>query len=193
VFLQHRSIQTLLLTATLHSLVASSFVLLLPVVAKQILQVGPAELGWLWAANGAGMFAATAWLAWARQGTPRERLRLVAGAMTVAGFGACGLGLFAAPLVVAALAFVIGGGLALFVPIVWGLLQEWAPAHMLGRVFTMFSTGAMFTTMVGMLGFGWAVDALGARTSLAVIGLILFATALVAGGFSRSIGQEGAC
>jgi MFS family permease len=80
---------------------------------------------------------------------------------------------------------VIGGSTALFTPVVWSVLQEMTPAHMLARVMTTFSTGGMFAAMLGMMAFGWAADTLGAAVSLIGIGLILLLTALLAARFSR--------
>jgi MFS family permease len=80
---------------------------------------------------------------------------------------------------------VIGGSSALFMPIMWGVLQEVIPEHLLGRVFAMFSIGSMASAMVGMAVFGWAADTLGAQVSLLGIGLILLIGACVAALCSR--------
>jgi hypothetical protein len=80
---------------------------------------------------------------------------------------------------------VIGGSTALFTPVVWTLLQELTPGHMLGRVFTTFSTGAMSSAMAGMVAFGWAADNVGPGASLVGIGVILLGTAVVAAQFGR--------
>ena len=65
------------------------------------------------------------------------------------------------------------------------MLQEVTPEHLLGRVFTTFSTGGMASAMVGMAGFGWAADALGPAASLLGIGLLLLLTAGVTVQVSR--------
>jgi DHA3 family macrolide efflux protein-like MFS transporter len=88
--------------------------------------------------------------------------------------------MFAAPLII-----IIGGCIALVTPVVWALLQEMTPNHMLARVFTTFSTGGMSAAMAGMLGFGWAMDQLGSGTTLLGIGVILLVAALAATYFSR--------
>jgi hypothetical protein len=75
---------------------------------------------------------------------------------------------------------VFGSSTAVFTPVVWAMLQELTPEHLLGRVFTTFSTGAMATAMAGMAGFGWAADAIGPAASLAGIGVVLLSTATVA-------------
>lgn len=185
VFVQHRTVLVLMATATLYSLGASAFVFVLPVFAKELLGVGPIELGWLWSSLGIGMLAASAWLAWIKQGDLRHRMRIISGSMAVGGTAVCGLSLLETPLLATALVIVIGGSTALFTPVVWALLQELTPGHMLGRVFTTFSTGAMSSAMAGMVGFGWMADKVGPGASLLGIGLILFGTAIVATQFSR--------
>ncbi|MGQ0812546.1 MAG: MFS transporter [Nitrospiraceae bacterium] len=187
IFVQHHTVFMLMVTATLYSLGASAFVFLLPVVAKELLGVGSVELGWLWSALGIGMLAASIWLAWASQGTLRHRLQTIAGAMAIGGVAVCGLSLLETPLLAAGLVVVIGGSTALFTPVVWALLQELTPGHMLGRVFTTFSTGSMSSAMAGMAGFGWAADAMGPGASLVGIGLVLLVTAVVAARFSLSM------
>lgn len=185
VFIQHKTVLVLMATATLYSLGASAFVFMLPVFAKQLLGVGPVELGWLWSALGIGMLAASVWLAWIQQGDLRNRMRIISGSMAVGGSAICGLSLLETPLLATALVIVIGGSTALFTPVVWALLQELTPGHMLGRVFTTFSTGAMSSAMAGMVAFGWAADAIGPGASLLGIGLVLIGTAMVAAQFGR--------
>ena len=188
VFLQHRPVFLLMMTATFYSLGASAFVFLLPVFAKQALRVGPVELGVLWSALGVGMLVTSAWLACVTQDGLRNRLRMISGSMAIGGLAVCWLSLLETPLLASVLMIIIGGSTALFTPIVWALLQEMTPAHLLGRVFTTFSTGSMSSAMAGMAGFGWAADRVGAAASLIGIGLILLGTATVAALISRHCG-----
>jgi MFS family permease len=185
VFLQHRPVLALMATAALYSLGASAFVFMLPVFAKQLLHMGPAELGWLWSTLGIGMLCTSAWLAWLQQGDVASRFRLISGAMAVGGAAVCSLNLVSGNVAAGVLMIIIGGSTALFTPIVWAVLQEMTPGHMLARVMTTFSTGGMFAAMLGMTAFGWAADALGAPISLFGIGFILLLTALMAARFSR--------
>ncbi|MGH7229205.1 MAG: MFS transporter, partial [Nitrospiraceae bacterium] len=180
VFVQHRTVFVLMMIATLYNLAASAFVFLLPVFGKQSLGVGPIELGWLWSALGIGMLVTSAWLAWIRQGDLHDRLQIISRSMAVGGIAVCSLSLLETPLLATALVIVIGGSTALFTPVVWALLQDVTPAHLLGRVFTTFSTGSMSSAMAGMAGFGWAADTVGPAASLIGIGLILLGTATVA-------------
>ena len=70
-------------------------------------------------------------------------------------------------------------------PVVWALLQEVTPSHLMGRVLTTFSTGSMAAAMVGMSGFGWIADSIGPAESLIGLGLVLLLTAFVATHFAR--------
>jgi MFS family permease len=185
VFVQHPAIFVLMITAALYSLAASAFIFLLPVFAKEVLAVGPTELGWLWSAQGIGMLATSLWLASAKQQAPQKRLQIIVRSLAVGGVAACTLSLLETALLATALVIVIGASFALFIPVVWGVLQELTPEHLLGRVFTMFTTGGMAFAMAGMLGFGWAADAVGPTPSLVGIGIILLGTALTASRFSR--------
>ena len=97
----------------------------------------------------------------------------------------CGLSVLTGPLVAGAFIMIIGGSTALFMPIIWGVLQEVTPEPLLGRVFATFSTGSMASAMAGMAGFGWAADTLGPHISLLGIGLVLLSTACVAAFSSR--------
>lgn len=181
VFLQHRVVFSLMITAVLYNLAISAFVFLLPVVAKELLQVGPMELGWLWSALGIGMLAASIWLARMPQGTFQERIGKIGRSLTIGGLAVCALGLIQTPVLFSTflLIVIIGGSTSLFYPVVWAMLQEVTPEHMLGRVFTTFSVGGMASAMVGMAGFGWAADTLGPAVSLIGIGLLLLLTAMV--------------
>ena len=185
VFVQHRTVLLLMLTAALYSLGASAFVFLLPVFATQLLDASPVVLGWLWSSLGIGMLATSAWLAWINQGDLQNRLRLISAALAVGAVAVCTLGMLQAPVMAAALIIVFGGSTAVFTPVVWAMLQELTPEPLLGRVFTTFSTGAMASAMVGMAGFGWLADAIGPAASLVGIGVLLLGTATVAATFSR--------
>ena len=185
VFIQHRTVLLLMLTAALYSLGAGAFVFLLPVFATQQLDATALELGWLWSSLGIGMLAASVWLARINQGDFQHRLRLISAALAVGAVAVCTLGMLQAPVMAAALIIVFGGSTAVFTPIVWAMLQELTPEPLLGRVFTTFSTGAMAAAMAGMAGFGWVADAIGPAASLVGIGVLLLGTAAVAAAFSR--------
>jgi MFS family permease len=174
-----------MVAATLYSLAASAFIFMLPVFAKQVLHLGPVQLGWLWSALGVGMLVASAWLALLHQGDLPSRFRVIAVSMAIGALAVASLIVSNHPLIAAILMVVIGGTTALFTPIAWALLQEITPTHLLARVLTTFSTGGMFAAMIGMAAFGWAADTLGATVSLVGIALTLMMTALLSLRFSR--------
>jgi MFS transporter, DHA3 family, macrolide efflux protein len=190
VCVDHPRILNLMLAAALYSLAASAFAFMLPVFAEQNLSAGAFEVGLLWSTLGAGMLGASAWLASLRQGDMAGRFTMIFRAMMVGGLAMCGLSWLTAPLVAGAFLLVIGGSTALFMPIVWGMLQEITPEHLLGRVFATFSTSSMASAMAGMAGFGWAADTMGAHVSLLGIGLVLLSTAGVAAVSRRGFGRR---
>ena len=182
----NRSTVFLLVTiSALFNLGASAFVFVLPVYAKELLQVGPVELGWLWSALGAGMLAASSWLAFGQKNDVRSRMHILVSGTTMGGLATCGLAALQSPLIAAGLVILVGAGAAVLNPVVWALLQEVTPSHLMGRVLTTFSTGSMAAAMVGMSGFGWIADQIGPAQSLVGLGLVLLLTAYVATFFSR--------
>lgn len=180
VFRHQSMVLTLVVISSLYNLGVSAFVFILPVYAKEFLQVGPVQLGWLWSALGVGMLTVSTWLAWKQHCDMQGHLRIVVGGMTVGGIAVCSLSLLETPLVAAAVVIVIGGSTAVLNPIVWALLQEVTPEPLIGRVLTTFSVGSMAAAMAGMTGFGWVTDAVGPAASLVGLGLVLLLTAGVA-------------
>jgi len=180
VFAQRSMVFTLVIISSLYNLGVSAFVFILPVYAKEFLQVGPVQLGWLWSALGVGMLAASTWLAWRKQSDMQGRLRIGVRGMTIGGLAVCSLSLLETPLVAAGIVVIVGGSTAVLNPIVWALLQEVTPEHLIGRVLTTFSVGSMASAMAGMTGFGWVADAIGPAASLVGLGLVLLLTAAVA-------------
>ncbi|MER3422234.1 MAG: hypothetical protein C4293_02390 [Nitrospiraceae bacterium] len=112
------------------------------------------------------MVLITIWLAFAKQRTPSQRLLIIPCAMALGGAASFVLSGNSTFLIAIGLVAVIGAGLASFTPIVWGLLQEMTLEQLRGRVFSIFNTGAMSASMIGMVAFGWATDHLGPQISL---------------------------
>ncbi|MGE3152433.1 MAG: MFS transporter [Nitrospiraceae bacterium] len=180
VFGHQSTIFPLAVISALYNLGTSAFVFVLPVYAKELLQVGPVQLGWIWSALGSGMLVASTWLAWKRHGDPQHRMRIVVRGMTLGGLALCTLGHLETPLIAGALVLIVGGSMAVLNPVVWALLQEQTPSHLMGRVLTTFSTGSMAAAMAGMTGFGFVADRVGPAASLIGLGLVLLLTAVVA-------------
>jgi hypothetical protein len=110
---------------------------------------------------------------------------MISGSLAVGALAVWGLKLFGNAILAVPFVIIIGGCIALVTPVIWSVLQEMTPHHMLSRVFTTFSAGGMSAAMVGMLGFGLSADQLGSGVTLFGIGLLLLGTACVAAHFSR--------
>jgi DHA3 family macrolide efflux protein-like MFS transporter len=177
VFVKRRTIAGFVLTALCYSLASSAFVFLLPVFAEKVLHVGAMTLGWLWSAYGGGMVAVSVVLACSQQHRATTRLLFIAAAMVIGGAASFILAGTVQPILSVVLVAVIGAGLAAFTPIVWGLLQEMAPEKLRGRIFSIFNTGAMSASMIGMVAFGWVTDRLGPQISLFGMAAIFWLTA----------------
>ncbi len=189
VFGDRSTVLALVIISALYNLGASAFVFVLPVYAKESLNVGPAQLGWLWSGLGAGMLAASSWLALQPRHDVQRRLKILVIGSTMGGLAVCTLSMLESPLIAAALVILVGAGAAVLNPVVWALLQEVTPSHLMGRVLTTFSTGSMAAAMVGMSGFGWIADKIGPAESLVGLGLVLLLTALVASQFGHRTSQ----
>jgi MFS family permease len=185
VFRDRSTVFLLVIISALYNLGASAFVFVLPVYATELLHLGPVQLGWLWSALGIGMLMASSWLALNPKNDVQSRMHILVGGTTMGGMAVCTLGLLESPLIAAGLVTLVGAGAAVLNPVVWALLQESTPSHLMGRVFTTFSTGSMAAAMVGMSGFGWVADAIGPAASLIGLGLVLLLTAYVATYFAR--------
>ena len=188
VFVEQKTVLLLMLIATFYSVGISAFVFLLPVFAKDVLAVGPIQLGWLWSALGVGMLIASFGLASIAEGDFPRRLHLISIALAIGGLAVGLLRFLEAPLAAGLVIAMIGVSTAMFTPLVWTTLQELTPAPLMGRVFTSFATGGMAASMAGMAGFGWATDMLGPGVSLGGISFILLITAVAVGtvGWYRS-------
>ncbi len=185
VFGNRSPVFVLVVITALFNLGVSAFVFVLPVYATEALQVGPVQLGWLWSALGAGMLAASSWLALRQKNDVRSRLKILVSGTAVGGLATCSLAALESPLLAAGFVILVGAGAAVLNPVVFALLQENTPSHLMGRVLTTFSTGSMAAAMVGMSSFGWIADKVGPAQSLVGLGLVLLLTAWVATLFSR--------
>jgi MFS family permease len=104
----------------------------------------------------------------------------------LSGAAVCGLVWTPHPYQAGILMGLIGGGMGAFTPIAWGIIQELTPGHLIGRVLGLYGTGAMTSAIAGISSFGWITEHYGPEPGLLGIGMVLFATALVALTMSRT-------
>jgi len=168
----------LTITASLYTFATSAFTTLFPVFARTLLDLGPVEVGYLWSMLGVGLLgisvALTAVSAW----NIKRRIKVIAVASAVSCLALLSFVLVAHATMAAGLLIVLGAGIGALTPVAWGVLQEVAPAHMLGRVLSFYTLGAMGAAMGGITFFGWVTGQFGVPSTVAAIGLVMGSAAL---------------
>jgi MFS family permease len=164
-----RPARVLLLLLAALSLVGMPYVVLLPVFADTILGGGPRTLGLLMSAAGLGAFSGALWLATRR--TVRGLSAVIAVAAAVFGVGLIGFSfsrslLLSIPLLVAA-----GTGMMILAASINTVLQTIVPAHLRGRVMSLYAMAFMGLGTIGSLAAGWLATVLGATPTVAMGGL----------------------
>lgn len=181
-------------TAALYTFGTSALTALFPVFARKLLDLGPVEVGYLWSTLGIGLLFTSVGLLWITEWTLKERMRLIAATSVVSGVAICALIVTPDPYQAGFLMAVIGSGMGAFTPIAWGVIQELAPGHMLGRILGLYGTGAMIAAIIGISAFGWIAERQGPETGLLGIGMVLLVTGLVAEWMTRrSVTHQGNC
>ena len=173
-------------TAALYTFGTSALTALFPVFARKLLGLGPVEVGYLWSALGMGLLVTSIALLWVTDWMVKDRMRLIMAASVLSGLALSGLAWTLDPYVAGVLMGLIGCGMGVFTPIAWGIIQELAPSHMIGRVLGLYGTGAMTAAIGGISAFGWITEQQGPETGVLGIGLVLMVTALVATRMSRA-------
>jgi DHA3 family macrolide efflux protein-like MFS transporter len=179
VFVKQRLLFLLMIVASIFTLGSTAFVYLLPVIGDRLLHVGSVALGWLWSSLSLGILATTVWLIWKPQQTVCARIWMIAIAAAIAAVAVPGLLMSDSMLWAGGLIVAIGATSGLITPLVSASLQERTPKNLMARVFGLFNTGTMVFSMIGMTLFGWVADRFGPGVSLAAIGVVNGAAAIV--------------
>lgn len=162
--------------------VAMNFNVIIPPLARVVLQIGAAGLGGLMAAVGLGSLFGALTVAALRE--PRRKLILIGGALlggfsVAAGVAATSNHSAAVPLTGLAL-FGAGFGAISMAATANASIQTTTPAPLRGRVMSVYTTVFAGSTPIGGLATGIAVSLLGASGALALAG----ALALIAASFA---------
>lgn len=164
-------IRLMILSVLALNLTASSYVVLLPVFAKDIFGGDATTLGWLWGAAGAGSLLSSIVLASHAGGNALSRLILRSSA-------ACGLAMLVfawsshLPLSLAAMA-VLGFGISCSNVGTNIILQSSAPEALRGRVVALYTSTRFGFDALGGLAAGLLASHLGAPPVLALGGTLL--------------------
>jgi MFS transporter, DHA3 family, macrolide efflux protein len=186
VAIKQRVILLLIAAAACYGFGASALTTLFPVIARKLLGLGPVEVGYLWSALGVGLLLMSMTLLRITEWNLSDRTRIIAGA-SVASAVAIGVLIWTNNLLlIGLLMIVIGGGMGAFTPIAWGIVQEITPGTLVGRVMSLYSTGAMAAAISGISLFGWVTERFGESIGVAGIGAMFLLTASLGGWLSWS-------
>ena len=183
----HRTILILTLMASIYTFGTGAFTTLFPVFGKNMLALGPVEVGYLWSWLGVGLLLVSLGLVAITQWRIRQRVQVVAISATIGGVATCALVWSPDLLVATMIVTIIGMAFGIWTPIAWGLIQEFSPAHMVGRVMAIYATVATMTSMAGMTFFGWLTERYNSESSVVGIGIVLFLLALASVWFSHRV------
>jgi MFS transporter, DHA3 family, macrolide efflux protein len=187
----HRTILIVILLASVYTFAAGAYTTLFPVFGKKMLALGPVEVGYLWSWLGIGLFLVSLALVPLSKWETRKRVQVISVSCLVGGVALCGLVLTNSLVVATVLVTIIGMGFGTWTPIAWGMIQEFAPAKMVGRVMAIYTAIATATSLAGISFFGWLTEQANEHTSIIGIGMVLFMLGLAAAWFSRRIQTGG--
>jgi DHA3 family macrolide efflux protein-like MFS transporter len=185
--IKQQRILLLIVAASLYTFGTAAFSTLLPVFARKLLDLGPAEVGYLWSAFGAGLLVVSIGLVKVTDWELRKRFFVIAASSALSGIGLVGLVWVEQFETAAFFMGLIGAGVGTLTPIAWGVLQEIAPVNMVGRVLAIYTTAAMSMAIAGMTAFGWIAQEFGEAAAVIGIGAVMFATAGLSVALSRFV------
>lgn len=188
-FAKQQPLALLIVIAALHSFGTAAFSTLFPVFGRKMLDLGPVEVGYLWSALGIGLFLMSLGLVRMTDWSFPQRLLAIAVSSGISGAALFVLAGAQGSVTAAVCMMIIGAGIGTFTPIAWGVIQEVSPERFVGRILTIYGTGAMTAAIVGMTTFGWVTQQFGERASVTGIGLVLCATTALVVASNRWIGS----
>src|ERR1041385_8927286 len=187
VMVKERVIVLLIVAAGFYAFGASALTTLFPVFTKKMLDLGPIEVGYLWSTMGVGLLVMSIVLLWFTERTLADRIHIIAWTSAVCGL-AIGMLVWTRELFLVGLfMIVIGGGVGAFTPIAWSVMQELTPGNLVGRVMSLYNTGAMTAAICGISMFGWVTERFGEMAGILGIGTTFLLTAFLGGWLSWSI------
>ena len=190
--ISERTILMLILLASVYTFGAGAFTTLFPVFGKKMLALGPVEVGYLWSWLGIGLFLVSLALVPLTQWEARKRLQVVSVSSMIGGAALCGLVWTHNLIVASVLVAIIGMGLGTWTPIAWGMIQEFSPAQMVGRVMAIYTAIATATSLAGISFFGWMTELADESTSVVGIAFVFVLLGVAAAWFSSRITPGGA-
>ncbi len=186
-FLSQRNILMVILLASVYTFAAGAYTTLFPVFGKKMLALGPVEVGYLWSWLGIGLFLVSMALIPISKWEMSQRIQVVSLSSVIGGAALCGLVWTQSLPVATLLVGIIGVGFGTWTPIAWGMIQEFVPAQMVGRVMAIYTAVATATSLAGISFFGWVTEFANEYISVLGIGCVLFLLGLAAAWFSKRV------
>ena len=180
----------LTITASIYTFATSAFTTLFPVFARKLLDLGPVEVGYLWSMLGVGLLSMSLALTVISAWSIKRRIKVIAIASAVSSLVLLAFVGVGHSTTAGGLLIVLGAGLGALTPVAWGVLQEVAPPHMLGRVLAFYTMGAMGSAMGGITFFGWVTGRFGVPSTVVAIGFVMGCTALSAWRFLNKMSER---
>ncbi|WP_437882195.1 MFS transporter [Pseudomonas sp. LRF_L74] len=185
--LENLTVRRMMLSVLIVNLTASSYVVLLPVFAKDIFAGDATTLGWLWGAAGLGSLASTLVLANNRAVTSLPRVILISSAF--AAVAMIGFAISTHLWTSLATMAVLGFGISASNVGTNIVLQSSAPEALRGRVVSLYTSTRFGFDAIGGLLAGLLAAHLGAPVVLAVSGTILLVYCLWLSAQRRRLGK----
>ena len=171
-------IRSVLLLLAVVSLMGVPYMVLLPVIAREVLGGGPGTLGMLTAASGLGALGSALYLA-SRQSVAGLD-RIIVGAAAIFGAGLCGFSRAGVLWLALPLMFVTGMGMMLQTASSMTLVQTLVDEDKRGRVMGLVAMAYFGTVPFGSLLAGVLAGRLGAENTILVGGLVVCLAAAAA-------------
>ncbi len=190
-FLTHRTLLILIVLASIYTFGSGAFTTLFPVFGRQLLGLGPVEVGYLWSWLGVGLLLSSLVLIRLSAWDLQQRLVAITVSSALAGLAVVVLTWTDDFRMASVCVICVGIGFGTWTPIAWGIIQEMAPPGMVGRVMAVYTAMATATSMAGMSAFGWVTESAGSVASIIGIGGVMFVLAAGTAWFGRRMGSAG--
>ena len=189
-FRQQPLLLQLIIAAALYSFGMSAFSTLFPILGKNMLGLGPEEIGYLWSSLGVGLFVVSIGLTFMTEWSMERRLQAIALSSVVTTVCLCAMITTSNRALIGVLLSLVGAGIGLFTPVAWGILQEVAPPAMVARLLTLYGAVAMAAAMLGMTSLAWVMQRFGATETVMGIAGFLLITAAMTDRLSRRVDRS---
>jgi len=184
----HSVVLVLIVMVGVHSILGTgALVTLMPVFARDILNVGVIGMGWLLSAQSWGSFLGTIVLA--SLGSFKQKGKLLIGALLCLGFALIAFAISRHYAFSLGLLVIYGAASALFMSTLITCLQLSVPDELRGRIMGLYFLTSMGLATLGPLQAGWIADVLGAPFAITISGAINCVLAVVVVIKSASVRQ----